>query len=188
MRTQIFVRRKTFLYYSICLLDVFALGMGVMIVVFIGTHFALAKSNQAAVAFVQKVSIGGAFEIESSQLALDRTQNSDIRRFAQKMVDDHTGLSEKLNSLLPSTGISPTQIVGSLDSRHQKMLDKLKVASSGDFDSDYVSDQTKAHRESVGLFKDYSKAGEDAALKNFAAQTLPILREHQKMVRELKAK
>ena len=60
-----------------------------------------AQPNQAAAAtaqastisardFVHKASIANQFEIESSQLALDKAQSSEVKSFAQRMVDDHT--------------------------------------------------------------------------------------------------
>ncbi len=188
MRKGTFFRRKSFLASSIRMLDIFAISALLIIFVLVGTQIAMAKSNKSSVDFVQNASIGGAFEVQSSQLALDRSQNSDIRAFAQNMVDDHTAASEKLMALLPNTDVPAAQIKGGLDSKHQKMLDKLTADKDTDFDSDYIAAQKKAHKEAVGLFKDYAKSGEDATLKDFATQTLPTLQGHQDMVKKLKAR
>jgi len=148
---------------------------------------ALAKSFKNAADFAQKATIGGEFEVKSSQLALNRSKNADVRTFAQQMVDDHSKAGDALKATLPQSTVAPSTIKeDTLDDKHQKMLDKLRNASDKEFDTDYVRAQRKAHDEAVGLFKDYAKAGDDPSLKAFAAQTLPTLQQHQKMVQNLK--
>jgi predicted outer membrane protein len=40
-------------------------------------------------------------EIELAKVALDKSQNADVRAFAQKMIDDHTAALEKLKQFMP---------------------------------------------------------------------------------------
>ena len=42
-----------------------------------------------------------------------------------------------------------------------------------------------AHDQAVALFKTFSTQGQESALREFAAETLPVLQEHQSMVHEL---
>jgi putative membrane protein len=136
--------------------------------------------------FVHTASIANEFEIESSQLALEKSQNDNIKKFAQRMVDDHTKTGEKMKEVLSSTDLK-VKPADKLDNKHQKMLDKLKSASNDNFDRQYVSIQNEAHREAVDLFDSYSKSGKDARLKGFASETLPTLKEHLEHVEQLKA-
>lgn len=143
-------------------------------------------ANSTAQDFVTKASIANQFEIDTSKLALDRSQNSNIKSFAQRMVDDHTQTGEKLEEVLSNSN-SGAEPASDLDTKHQKMLDTLEASSDDVFDRQYISIQTKAHEEAVSLFSDYAKHGQDKALKNFANETLPALREHLKHVRSLKS-
>lgn len=147
---------------------------------------ASASAHTSTKTFVHDASIANEFEIESSQLALDKSQNSDIKAFAQRMVDDHTKTGDKLKEALKSSG-DKEQPAESLDDTHRQLLDKLKAASGADFDRQYIAIQTQAHKEAVHLFSDYAKSGKDAALKKFASDTLPTLKDHLKHVKELKA-
>mgnify|MGYP003393133716 CR=1 FL=1 len=135
--------------------------------------------------FVQTASIANEFEIESSQLALEKSQNSDVKKFAQRMVDDHTKTGEKMKEVLSSSDMK-VKPADKLDNKHQKMLEKLKSASNDNFDRQYVSIQNEAHREAVDLFDSYSKSGKDIKLKGFASETLPTLKEHLEHVEQLK--
>jgi predicted outer membrane protein len=55
-----------------------------------------------------------AFEIASSQLALERSRNSIVRRFAQQMIQDHSMTSQALNGGRPVYSASGEFIGGSL--------------------------------------------------------------------------
>ena len=48
--------------------------------------------------FVTKAAGAGSFEIQSSQLALTKSQNAGITAFAQMMIDDHTKAAEGLKT------------------------------------------------------------------------------------------
>ncbi len=135
--------------------------------------------------FVTKASIANKFEIDSSKIAIRKSQNSDIKSFAQMMVDDHTKTGDKLKGVLDSSK-SSFKPSDDLDDKHQKLLDKLDAASGNDFDNNYISMQVDAHKEAVELFGDYSKNGDDSKLKEFAGETLPALKEHLRQVEKLK--
>jgi putative membrane protein len=155
----------------------------IMGVITMGTASAYAK-GMSAQDFVRKASIANEFEIESSNLALEKSKNSKVKSFAQHMVDDHTQTGDKLKEALESSK-SNAEPAESLDEKHQNLLNQLDGASGQDFDSQYISMQTKAHKEAVSLFSDYSKHGKDPALKDFAAETLPALKDHLKHVTKL---
>ncbi len=145
-----------------------------------------AYAADTAKEFVEKATIGGKFEIDSSKLALEKSKNTDVRSFAQKMIDDHTQANEKLTAALPKAGVKASDVPTTLDEKHQKKLDKLREAKAEDFDKDYVDAQEDAHDEAVSLFKDYAKDGDNVVLKDFASTTLPTLQDHHDKVDALK--
>jgi putative membrane protein len=86
-----------------------------------------------------------------------------------------------LNSMV-QTGKVEASVPSTLDSSHQKMLDKL---SGSDFNKQYKRDQVSAHKDAVSLFLRYAKGGDDAALKDWAGKTLPHLEQHLEMAQNL---
>ena len=137
--------------------------------------------------FVEQVSVANEFEIETSKLALEKSQNKGIKAFAQRMIDDHTKTGKELQSVLESSP-SGLEAKEKLDNEHQKIMDKLQSASTDNFNKQYIDVQTDAHKKAVSLFKDYAKNGDDAALKGFATQTLPTLQEHLEHIKRIKNK
>jgi putative membrane protein len=133
--------------------------------------------------FVKQVAISDMFEIESSKLAQQKG-NAQEKSFAQQMITDHTKTSTELKGLVGEKKIQAT-LPTQLDSSHQSKLDKLKSANGKDFSSDYNSYQVSAHEDAVSLFERYAKGGDNAQLKDWAGKTLPALKHHLDMAKEL---
>jgi putative membrane protein len=126
--------------------------------------------------FVEKAAIGDMFEIQSSKLALDKSDAKELDDFARHIVDDHTKSSEKLKSIVGN--VQGLQIPQQLDSKHRDMLGQLQNASGQQFHQLYRKQQIDAHQEAVQLFETYSKKGQNKELQEFASSTLPTLKEH----------
>ena len=100
------------------------------------------------------------------------------------MVTDHTKTSSELKGLVSGGKVQAT-LPTALDSSHQSKLDKLKSANGKDFSSDYNSYQVSAHEDAVSLFERYAKGGDNSKLKDWAGKTLPALKHHLDMAKEL---
>jgi len=137
----------------------------------------------AAQDFVKQAAIGNKFEIESSKFALDHAQNGDVKSFAQRMINDHTKAGDDLKAAVQDANAG-TEVPDQLDQAHKDQLDKLQ-ASNTDFDRQYVDMQVKAHDDAVNLFQGYADNGDNDRIKQFAANTLPTLKDHQKMIHEI---
>ena len=126
--------------------------------------------------FVQQAVVGNLFEVESSKLALDRSQNATVKTFAKSMVDDHSAAGVKLADAVDQAKQARPPL--KLDAKHQAILDDLAAKNGADFDKLYVEAQHKAHVEAVALFESYAATGEDARLKALAGELLPKLKDH----------
>lgn len=133
--------------------------------------------------FVTKAAISDMAEIESSKLAVTKSEGK-TKAFAEKMIKDHTETSTELKGLV-TAGKVKANLPESMDTAHQSKIDKLKGLSGAAFKKEYDAMQVAAHKDAVSLFERYSKSGENADLKAFAAKTLPHLQMHLKMAEEL---
>jgi putative membrane protein len=133
--------------------------------------------------FVKEVAASDMFEIESSKLAVQKG-NAQEKTFGQQMVTDHTKTSSELKELVSGGKVEAT-LPTTLDNSHQSKLDKLKNASGKDFSSDYNSYQVSAHEDAISLFERYANGGDNSTLKDWAGKTLPALKHHLEMAREL---
>ena len=117
----------------------------------------------------------GLNEIQLSQLALQKAADSKVRSFAQRMIDDHTGLNNEITQLAQSKNIAlPTDL-----SPEQKALaDRLATLSGDEFDRAYMSDNVVVHRQDVTAARQQAEQGTDADVKMLADSARPILEIH----------
>ncbi|MEZ2223474.1 DUF4142 domain-containing protein [Rhizobium sp. RCC_161_2] len=133
--------------------------------------------------FVLEAASSDMFEIESSKLALQRSDDK-TKAFAQQMLTDHQKTSDELKGLISAGKVKAT-IPAAMSSAHQSKLDDLKKLQGDDFTKQYHSDQQNAHEDAVDLFKRYGDEGENADLKAWAAKTRPALEHHLQMATDL---
>jgi putative membrane protein len=143
------------------------------------------NSNTAVVQdnFWTKAAQGGMAEVELAKLALQKSQNADVKKFAQTMVTDHTKANEELKTLAAKKSVVlPTDIGG-----HKSTLDDLSKLSGADFDKAYVKAMVEDHEEDVDLFED-NTGNSDADIKAFTTKTLPTLKSHLEMIKGIQSK
>jgi putative membrane protein len=117
------------------------------------------------------------FEIDSGLLAQQKSQNPQVRNFGNLLVADHprnaqllTGMAEFARLTPPPPGLLPEQ---------QAMLSRLQAAAPGmSFDIAFKNAQIAAHRTTLLLHQLYAAGGDTPALRNVAAQAVPMIRMH----------
>jgi putative membrane protein len=143
-----------------------------------------AEMTSTTKGFVTAAAISDMYEVTAGKLALQRSQSSDVKAFAQQMVNAHTGTTKKLKGIIAANAIkvSPPAHV---DNRRQGMLDDLRGASAADFDHRYITQQVAAHKEADILMRGYAKDGDSAPIKAFAADTDQAVKMHLAMAQKL---
>ncbi len=127
--------------------------------------------------FIDNAAHGGLAEIDLSKLA-QKSANPDIRRFADRMITDHTKIGERLAPIAQADGVDVPQ---TLDIEHQKLREKLANEHDGNFDRDYAHAMVVDHDQAIKLFQQEERPGHDAQLTRFARNTLPTLQEHRRI-------
>ncbi len=122
------------------------------------------------------------FEIQSSELALEKAQSDEVKEFAQQMIDDHTKASEELKAAAEQDGAT---VPAEMNEQHATQLEELNGAAEDGFDAAYIQAQVAAHEEAVALMTDYAENGEEGALKAHAEKTAPIIQQHLEHVQQI---
>lgn len=136
--------------------------------------------------FFTKAAVSGMFEVQSSEIALKRSNNPQVQTFAKMMVTDHSAANEKLKALAATKGVT---LPATLDKDHQKKIDKLNAAKPGkEFDEAYADLMEDGHDDAVELFEKTSKGAKDKDVQKFAAETLPTLKHHSEHAEKLDSK
>lgn len=139
--------------------------------------------TRAERSFLTAAAASGNFEVAMAQLATQRADREEIKRYAQMLTDHHSGANQELQALARDKGVSlPTDVPAA----RKSTVDRLSKARGADFERQFVqSVGMQAHREDIALFERASREARDPQLKAFADRTLPVLREHLDAARRL---
>lgn len=129
--------------------------------------------------FVNAAGQASLVEIRTSEMALEKSSNADVKAFAQMMIDNHKAAIDKLKAVASAASLMPPADV--LDDFHMRRInDLVETDGDADFDADYAALQIDAHNDAIKLFEDYAKDPDATAqLKMFADETLPALQAHK---------
>lgn len=140
------------------------------------------KVGRADERLMKEIARANLAEISTGKLALEKSQNDQVKSFAQKMIDDHTKALDELKQLAQAKSITlPME-----PDRQQKATEKRLSALSGEkFDKQYVEQVgERSQRGTHKLLKQASTKAQDADLKNYASKTMGVVESHQQMAEE----
>ena len=147
-----------------------------------GTKTAKSSSDQR---FAVEAAQGGMAEVQLGQLAKDKASNDAVKKFGQRMIDDHTKANDQLKSVASESGITlPTDV----SAKDKAEMDRLSKLSGDAFDRAYMQMMVKDHKKDVAEFQKEANNGKDEKIKKFASDTLPTLQSHLQMAQDTAAK
>ena len=127
--------------------------------------------------FLSQAGSANQFEILSSQLALQASQNQAVHNYANLLISDHTHLGQQVAAVAASAGLQPPSPV--LLPAQQSALAQLQAAGTGPtFDIAYRQAQIDAHTQAIALMQNYAAGGDVPALKTAASGAIPMMQMH----------
>lgn len=135
--------------------------------------------------FVSEAGMGGLAEVLMANLALQKASSADAKAFAQRMSTDHSKANNELAQFATTKGLAlPTELAG----EHKDALDHLNSLSGAEFDKAYMDHMVSDHEKDVAAFEKAAISATDTDLKAWAGRTLPTLKEHLQMAKDVKGK
>jgi putative membrane protein len=132
--------------------------------------------------FMVKAASGGMMEVELGRMAQQKASSPQVKEFAGMMVNDHSKANEELKALATKKNIVLPSTPGDEAQGH---ISELTKYSGSEFDKEYMNLMTKDHQEDISLFEKAAEKSKDQEVVAFAAKTLPVLRKHHQMARQL---
>src|SRR3569833_3244459 len=90
-------------------------------------------------------------EIQIGNLALQKSNDPQVKQIAQRQIDDHTKTSEALKQIAATKGLTPPT---ETKTKHKALAAKLESESGKDFDKDFIKANSIDHHR---VIKDFEK-------------------------------
>jgi putative membrane protein len=122
-------------------------------------------------------------DIDAGNLALEKTKNEDVKKFAQQMVTDHTAVNKAAVDLVTKLKVTPEEsdaskglVAGGADNRA-----KLEKLDGAEFDKAYVDNEVAYHKAVIDtLDQKLIPSASNEELKNTLVGVKPAFDEHLK--------
>lgn len=150
----------------------------------VGQTSAATMGANSVSAYVPSAAIGDMYEIQAADIALERSQNAQLKELATMIRTDHTAASNLLR-IAVRDGAPEIAIPTALDERRQGLIDNLRSASAENFDRTWLDQQIAAHNEALTLHRGFSN--QDSPLAAHARSVIAKIEAHLRQAEQIKA-
>lgn len=115
-------------------------------------------------------------EANLGQLAQSVAATQPVKDYAQMLVTDHTNDFHQLYSAAHQANLN---VPDAIDSAHDKMMiDPFEKLKGPAFDHRYIQEMIAGHTKAIAVYKKEAESAQNADLKSYAEQALPVLQKH----------
>lgn len=133
--------------------------------------------------FVEQFITTGLAEIELGEMAGQRSRHAGLRELARRLASDRRAANQRLAAMITPLKLAPLPDQPSAE--HKALALQLENAQPADFDRLYIDSQVRDHEDQVSLLEMEVNSGDHPELKKFAADLLPVAREHLQLTQQL---
>jgi putative membrane protein len=122
-------------------------------------------------------------EVEGARLVLKHVRRPEVRSYAETIVESHSRNVDELRKIVAPKGLA---LPASPTGRYLDMVTKLSGVRPQEISDAFLRRfGVDAHKEAIALFERHATDGKDPQLKQYAQQTLVMLREHMTAVQKI---
>jgi putative membrane protein len=156
----------------------FAIACGAMLC----TPVAAQQSNHFSDAQIASIAVtANKIDIKYGEIAKEKSQNADVRNFAETMIRDHQGVIDQAVALVTRLGVTPEDNSTSkkLLSDAAKINRRLNAKNGAAFDKAYINNEVAYHKAVIGTVENaLIPQSQNAELKGLLQSVLPVLKAH----------
>jgi putative membrane protein len=135
--------------------------------------------------FMIKAAQANLAEIDMARIAMQKSQNPDVKDFANMIQKDHTEALEDLAGLMKDKGMSQPNIL-SPDAKAD--IEKMTALSGAEMDREFINAMVADHQKAIAMFREKANIAQSPDVKNYAEDQLPTLEMHLEKAQKLQSK
>jgi putative membrane protein len=130
-------------------------------------------------------------DVNHALIALKRSDNQTVRKFALDMVRDHTSIIQQAVALAKKLGVTPktNAVTKSLQKGARKKAKMLKSKWGTDFNKAYINNEVTYHKAVISAVKNVLiPQTKNKQLKSLLKKVMPVLKQHLQMAEKAQKK
>jgi len=143
----------------------------------LGCGTALAQTNASAAdqKFVDFAAQTDMMEAHLAQMAQDQADAQAVKDYAQMLNSDHTKDYTMLTDTASKDGLT---VPKGLDAKHDAIIRPFEKLKGAAFDHKYITTMISGHEQAITEYKHEAADGQNADIKQYATNALPVLQKH----------
>lgn len=133
--------------------------------------------------YVMATGASDLYEITSSRVVTEATQDPRVREFAQMMDAHHTKSTADVKAAAAQSRVRA--MPPKLNPLQQKLVTELRAEPAATRDAAYVVQQKASHGQALNVQKAYAMEGTAPALKTAAGTIVPVFEQHIAMLKTM---
>jgi putative membrane protein len=113
---------------------------------------------------------------------LQKSNDDQVKQFAQRMVDDHGKMQDELKPAAEQMGV---KVPEGPSKSQMKSMDKMKALSGDAFDQAYIKDMVKDHKGDDNDFKMEAQSTQNPQLKQMVMQSDQTIESHLQQIQQI---
>lgn len=144
--------------------------------------FAQNKMDNDDISAMKQLAQANLNEIASGKTAAEKAQSPDVKKFGQKMVDDHTKMLADLQALAKKKNVALPKDADMKDMAQMKVMEHK---SGADFDKDYMEHMVQDHEKDLKDVQNIAAKAKDPQFKAAVQKAEPKIKEHLALAQRL---
>jgi putative membrane protein len=132
--------------------------------------------------FATEASQGNLAEVQLGEIALQKSQNADVKAFAQKMIDHHSQANNDLAQVLQPENVP---LATEPNAKQKKTKERLSALSDAAFDREFAKVMVKDHQDVLKKYQAQAKKTKHTGLNTYIQKTIPVVASHLEEAQKL---
>lgn len=134
--------------------------------------------------------VANRIDIDNANIAKEKSQNNDVKNFAQTMINDHQSVIDQATALVKKLNVTPKDNATSkqLLADAHKTQNSLRSKSGSAFDKSYIDNEVAYHQAVINTVQNVLiPEAKNSELKQLLENVMPTLKahlEHAQMVQK----
>ena len=135
--------------------------------------------------FTMKAAQAHLAEIDMARIAIQKSDNTDVRDYANMIQSDHTRALQDLAELMNDKNVvQPKKVAPDT----QKDIDRMNALTGPEFDREFVNMMVGDHQKAVGMFRDQQAIAQNDDIQKYIDDVLPKIEMHLEKAQTLQSK
>jgi putative membrane protein len=135
--------------------------------------------------FMMRAAEGHLAEMDMANIALQKSDNKDVRDYANMIQSDHKGALDDLTDLMKDRNVSQPRTV---PADMKKDIDVMNGLIGAELDREFINQMVAEHEKEIGMYQDRAAIVQDVEVKKYAEDFLPKLEMHLEKGQRLQSK